>query len=412
MPWAIEYAYDKDNHVKALRYDGSNNYLVNYTFDKLNRITSRKLRNVNMKQSYYNIIRSAVFDFLVLGILIFIAEMGILPKKLRPINDPRWFFFIVFILWIIWLGFSDAASAIIEYCFKHPVLRKRAVISNAVKKKTYKYCKFKNITLITADGLVGVYEYVGEFNFDIDNHIYDISYLPHSRLICGITELAEIREKHQQKNGLQKINNSRKQALYGQTSTANSLADTPVAENDQYVKTTLGVKIKKLLTKLLNVFRTPIQKKAAWYVIIGGIIIGTVFCFGMPYWQGNVDMYETNAVRGYFDGYEVHYSSHENIENIRVRLANQESYKIDGSCANDSLLENLKKINPGTQIDILLHPRGNYVMQLSTDNMELLSFETSRKLMTGEAKGFVYLGAFMYVMAAICAVKLVREEVY
>ena len=159
-----EYQYDKDNRVKALRYDGSNNYLVNYTFDKLNRITSRKLRNVNMKQSYYNIIRSAVFDFLVLGILIFIAEMGILPKKLRPINDPRWFFFIVFILWIIWLGFSDAASAIIEYCFKHPVLRKRAVISNAVKKKTYKYCKFKNITLITADGLVGVYEYVGEFN--------------------------------------------------------------------------------------------------------------------------------------------------------------------------------------------------------------------------------------------------------
>ncbi len=52
------------------------------------------------------------------------------------------------------------------------------------------------------------------------------------------------------------------------------------------------------------------------------------------------------------------------------------------------------------------------VMHLSTENMELLSFETSRKLMTGEAKGFVYLGAFMYVMAAICAVKLVREEVY
>ncbi len=174
----------------------------------------------------------------------------------------------------------------------------------------------------------------------------------------------------------------------------------------------LGKIIKTLLTKLFDIFREPIENKAAWCVFIGGIIVGTVFCFGMPYWQGNVDINETIAVRGYFDGYEVHYSSHENIENIRVRLTNQESYKIDGSCANDSLLENLKKINPGTQIDILLHPRGNYVMQLSTDNMELLSFETSRKLMTGEAKGFVYLGAFMYVMAAICAVKLVREEVY
>ena len=40
-----EYQYDKDNRVKALRYDGSNNYLVNYTFDKLNRITSRKIKD-------------------------------------------------------------------------------------------------------------------------------------------------------------------------------------------------------------------------------------------------------------------------------------------------------------------------------------------------------------------------------
>ena len=368
-----------------------------------------------MKQSYYNIIRSAVFDFLVLGILIFIAEMGILPKKLRPINDPRWFFFIVFILWIIWLGFSDAASAIIEYCFKHPVLREKAVIAKAVKKKTYKYCKFKNITLITADGLVGVYEYVGDFNFDIENHLYNISYLPHSRLICGITELTEIqpqKEKRQQKSGFQKAYKPHKQALCGQTSTANSFADTSVTKIEQRGNSTLGGKIKKLLTKLLNVFRTPIQKKAAWYVIIGGIIIGTVFCFGMPYWQGNVDMYETNAVRDYFDEYTINYSTKGNIKNVRVRLTNQESYKIDSSCINGSLLENLQKIKHGSQIDIFLHPRSNYVMQLSTKDNELLSFETSRKQMGEEAIGFVYLGAFMYIMAVICAIKIVRNEVY
>ena len=367
-----------------------------------------------MKQSYYNVIKSAVFDFFVLSILIFIAEMGILPRKLRPISDPRWLFFIVFILWVIWLSFSDIASAIIEYCFKHPVLREKAVIAKAVKKKSYKYCKFKNITLITADGLVGVYEYVGDFNFDIENHLYNISYLPHSRLICGITELTEIqpqREKRQQKSGFQKAYKPRKQALCGQTSTANSFADTSVTKIEQRGNSTLGGSIKTLLTKLLNTFRTPIQKKAAWYVIIGGIIIGTVFCFGMPYWQANVDMYETNAVRGYFDGYDVNYTN-KNIKNIRVRLTNQESYKIDSSCTNESLLENLQKIKPGTQIDILLHPRSNYVMQLSTSDIELMSFETSRKQMVEEAKGFVGLGAFMYVMAAICSIKLLRKEVY
>ena len=367
-----------------------------------------------MKQSYYNVIKSAVFDFFVLSILIFIAEMGILPRELRPISDPRWLFFIVFILWVIWLSFSDVASAIIEYCFKHPVLREKAVIAKAVKKKTYKYCKFKNITLITADGLVGVYEYVGDFNFDTENHLYNISYLPHSRLICGITELTEIqpqREKRQQKSGFQKAYKPCKQALCGQTSTANSFADTSVTKIEQRGNSTLGGSIKTLLTKLLNTFRTPIQKKAAWYVIIGGIIIGTVFCFGMPYWQGNVDINETIAVHGYFDGYDVNYTN-KNIKNIRVRLTNQESYKIDSSCANESLLENLQKIKPGTQIDIFLHPRSNYVMQLSTSDIELMSFETSRKQMVEEAKGFVRLGAFMYVMAAICSIKLLRKEAY
>ena len=169
--------------------------------------------------------------------------------------------------------------------------------------------------------------------------------------------------------------------------------------------------IKSLLKKLLDIFREPIENKAAWCVFIGGIIIGTVFCFGMPYWQGNVDIYETNAVSGYFDVYTVN-SKNGNIKNIRVQLTNQKRYKIDSSCINDNLLENLQKIKPGTQIDILLHPRSNYVMQLSTKDSELLNFETSRKLMAGEARGFVYLGIFMYVMAAICAIKIVREEVY
>ncbi len=40
-----EYAYDKDNRVTAVTYNGSANTKVSYVYDKLNRITSRTIKN-------------------------------------------------------------------------------------------------------------------------------------------------------------------------------------------------------------------------------------------------------------------------------------------------------------------------------------------------------------------------------
>ena len=168
----------------------------------------------------------------------------------------------------------------------------------------------------------------------------------------------------------------------------------------------------KLYEKLRDGLQKPINKKEVWFVIIAGLLIGTVFCFGMPYWQGGIDKKDTLTATGVFDGYKVWYTKHMNISVITLQFHDRDTLDIDSSCIDDNLVENLKKIKPGTRVDMLLHPRGNYVMQLSTDEMEILSFETSRKYLVGETTAFVCLGAFLYLAVGFCIIKLVRKEVY
>ena len=142
-------------------------------------------------RSFYNEIFSTLYDFILVSLLIFIFERGILPKQLRPLNDIRWLFFGLFIMWILWLFLGRLASTIKEFCIVHPKNLGKAIVLSVVREKQHKYCKFKNTTWLTIKGLKGRYRYVGEFNFDFEHHSFRISYLSHSHLICRLIECTD-----------------------------------------------------------------------------------------------------------------------------------------------------------------------------------------------------------------------------
>ncbi len=141
-----------------------------------------------MKTSYHNAVKSALFDFAVISALIFISETGlfITPKKLRPMNDPRIMFFIAFIVYLLWLIFSDITASMAEYCIKHPTELRKARVTDVGKYKTHKCFRFRDCTYLIIDGLTGVYKYYGAFDFDIEHNLYRISFLPRTHLICGM----------------------------------------------------------------------------------------------------------------------------------------------------------------------------------------------------------------------------------
>lgn len=142
-------------------------------------------------RSFYNEIFSNLYDFIIISMLIFIGERGILPKQLRPLNDIRWLFFGLFIILVLWLFLGGLVSTIKEFCIERPKYLEKVIISSVIRKKQHKYCKFKNTTWLTIERLEGQYRYVGEFNFDFEHHSFHICYLSHSHLICGLIELKD-----------------------------------------------------------------------------------------------------------------------------------------------------------------------------------------------------------------------------
>ena len=48
-----------------------------------------------------------------------------------------------------------------------------------------------------------------------------------------------------------------------------------------------------LINKIKYEFREPIPKFGAIILIVGGLIMGTVFIFGMHYWEGSVPKSES-----------------------------------------------------------------------------------------------------------------------
>ena len=156
----------------------------------------------------------------------------------------------------------------------------------------------------------------------------------------------------------------------------------------------------------------PIKRREAWISLFAGLLVGTVFLFGMPYWQGSVDKSEALRVSGSFNGYEIAYTErHRNIKCVTLFFSNRDKLEIDGSCVNTVLLNHLDSIKAGTQVNMLLHPRSSDVMELSMEEEIVLDFNFSRKHMAGETKGFMILGAFLYFVSGICAVKLARGNV-
>ncbi len=62
-----------------------------------------------------------------------------------------------------------------------------------------------------------------------------------------------------------------------------------------------------LINKIKYEFREPIPKFGAIILIVVGLIMGTVFIFGMYYWEGSVPKSETIFVKATYASYTEEY---------------------------------------------------------------------------------------------------------
>ena len=149
--------------------------------------------------------------------------------------------------------------------------------------------------------------------------------------------------------------------------------------------------------------REPMPLSLAILLLTFGLILGSVFTFGMQYWNSEVTREDCTLIDTQFVSYkEIHQPKRPmEIKEIAVDCVNNERYFIDGVSINSDLRNSLSELSKHQKIRILIHPNSNTIVEFSTENGTILTFNETIHKLGGEATGFLFLGLFMYFCSLV-----------
>ena len=147
----------------------------------------------------------------------------------------------------------------------------------------------------------------------------------------------------------------------------------------------------------------PMPLPFAIFVLIAGLLMGTVFTFGMQYWNAEVRREDCIRVDTTILDYEkIRHPKHPTrLKEVAVDCENGERYFVDGVSLSDRFLETLDSIRSGTEATLLIHPNHNTIVEWVMEDSELLEFDDTIEKLQGEANGFLILGIIMYLFALV-----------
>lgn len=148
--------------------------------------------------------------------------------------------------------------------------------------------------------------------------------------------------------------------------------------------------------------KDPMPFGMAVFLLIVGVLLGTVFTFGQQYWNAQVTPDQCIEVQTRF----LDYHEHRKVKSVRiyeisVNCANGERYFIDGVSVNERVRDAMAVFSPGDEIHLLIHPNNSTIVEFTTQSRVILAFDDTMAKLRGEANGFLPLGIFMYLSAVV-----------
>lgn len=135
-------------------------------------------------------------------------------------------------------------------------------------------------------------------------------------------------------------------------------------------------------------------------LLVFGILLGSVFVFGMQYWNSDVTRETCTFIETRFVDYtEIRQRSR--IKEIAIDCTDGERYFIDGVSINTELRKSLSELTKQDSITLLIHPYSNTILELSHKKDTLLAFENTTNKLNEETKSFLVFGFIMYLCSAI-----------
>lgn len=147
----------------------------------------------------------------------------------------------------------------------------------------------------------------------------------------------------------------------------------------------------------------PMPLSMAIFLLIAGIIMGSIFIFGVQHWNAEISREECSTVQTKFVSYEVLHQRRKphKIHEYAVDCANNERYFIDGECINKDLENALNRLVEDAHITLLIHPNQNTIVEFTTPYSTILAFDDTMEKLGTERTGFLILGIFLYVCALL-----------
>ena len=146
------------------------------------------------------------------------------------------------------------------------------------------------------------------------------------------------------------------------------------------------------------------------FVLVGGLFMGSIFTFGMQHQNASVKVEDAIHTKEIFASYKICYDDGDNPDEVMMYFKDGDCFYIDEFGIDEQLLGYLEEIKPGTEMELIVHPNSNYILDMKVGGICLLEFEDSMKEVAKERKGFFALGIFTYTCAIWAIIEFSRRR--
>lgn len=151
------------------------------------------------------------------------------------------------------------------------------------------------------------------------------------------------------------------------------------------------------------------KKTQAWICIIIGLIVGTVFTFGMQYWNSPITKDEATYTEAIFSSYKERYKDG-NVNELILYFENHDELTVDNTCCSQEVVDKIHSLKEGAILKIYYHPHSNKILEMTCNGNTILQFDNSASKLSRDRQGFTALGIIMYFVAVYGVIMLIRER--
>ena len=147
-------------------------------------------------------------------------------------------------------------------------------------------------------------------------------------------------------------------------------------------------------------------KSSLLIILIVGLLLGTVFVFGISYWYAPVSKEECIVVDATYKSFDDYYRgmTHE----IELSFLDYEQQTIiDDSIYTNELVNILEQTPSKSKIIMLLHPNSEIIIDLMINDIKVFDFESYMAQLESERQIFAIFGCLFYIGAFAAVIKLI-----